>query len=333
MAMTVRTLIVRSLARFPGWRSWLALLCVVSALAAGWAPVYSATPAGVETFETPPAWIYGTSAVPPGLSSVTVTSRFIKSNSIIFLSADGTGLPNTAVPLKGLKVRNRFEGGFNVITLGFSNASANGAPFSWVAFNQADTGIFHAGRGVIPAGRNGVNITNAAATANSVIILTVDSTTQNNNFVTPNVRVQKRSNGQFSVTTIDLSRPAFDVPFNYLIANDTACFVACRNAVESGDLSVAVSTTNMNKTAGLFITPDMTGSPNAANSVPDLKVRHRLAGFFRVATINETAASVRVPFNYVIFQPPPRWEELGPTGRSGNTWSCSWTLPISWCNM
>lgn len=280
-----------------------------------------ARPGAPALAETLPDYFFGTAAVPPNLHNNEVLSRFITPQSLVFLTVDTTNWPGSDLALPGVKVNNHGKGFFTVTTLDNSSASS-GVPFNYVVFNSRKTGPYTLGQGTVPRGHPNVGITDSAVTANSIILLTVDISTIPGDAVVPGLKVNNHGAGFFTVTTLDLSTAATDIPFNYLVIDDPACFAACTGKVPTGSVNVGISSQDVNATAAVFLTVDATRAGTTDMALRGVKVNNRGAGFFTVTTDRLVrSGSSGVPFNYVVFNPPPRWEELGPAAQSGKIWS------------
>jgi len=73
----------------------------------------------------------------------------------------------------------------------------------------------------------------------------------------------------------------------------------------------------------VFLTVDGASiSGNGDVALSGVKVNNHGPGFFTVTTLALTPAQTTgIPFDWVVFEPLPIWEEYGPTGVSGNVWT------------
>ncbi len=317
----------RSLLRFPGRLStWLSLivLATVAPFTSRATPALRApVPAAASQAESLPPYFYGSSAIPPGSSSTTVASRFVNGQSRIFLTADTTSWPGSDVALAGLKVLHHVNGSFTVATLDGSAAPSSaisGLPFNYVVFNTTSLGSTIIGSATIPAGQHVTQLNVLQVAWTSVFLLTVD--VNGNSTPVPGVKINDHGAGFFSVATLDTRNVPFDLTFNYYINLSIDCYNACRGQIPAGVPHVGVSTAAVASPSAVFLTPDASTIPGADVILPGIKVNNHGSAFFTVTTDRLVAAPASgIPFDYVIIQPPPQWEELGPTGRSGKTWT------------
>jgi len=271
--------------------------------------------------ESPPFYFYGTAAIPSGFRSTDISSRFLTPNSRILLTVDTTAVPGSDVALPGVMVRNKGNGYFTVATLDRSVAPASGVPFNYIVFSVPNINGSVLGSAKIPAGVYNTGVNLGAATANSIILLTVDESSFSSDVAVPGLKVNNHGAGFFSVTTLNLATaPSSGIPFNYLIVNGD--FIANRGKVPAGVYNTSVSNTSIANPSGVFLTVDATTIAGADVALPGVKVNNHGGSFFTVTTDKLTSApSTGVPYNYVVFQPPPQWEDLGPTALSGNSWT------------
>lgn len=271
--------------------------------------------------ESPPLYFYGTAAIPSGFRNTDISSRFITANSKILLTVDTTAVPGSDVALPGVMVRSKGNGYFTVSTLDRSIAPPSGIPFNYIVFNVPNIGGSVLGSAQIPKGVYNTGVNSGAATANSIILLTVDESSLATDVAVSGLKVNNHGAGFFSVTTLSLATaPNSGIPFTYLIVNGD--FMAGTGKVPASVYNAGVNNTSIANPSGVFLTVDATTIPGSDVSLPGLKVNNHGGSFFTVTTDKLTSApSTGVPYNYVVFQPPPQWEELGPTALSGNSWT------------
>jgi hypothetical protein len=335
----------------PRSRHLVALLAMLSAAAFGGAfPTASPTDAAIAAAPkvasaidavTPPGqteaipdYFYGSSAVPPGTLIDRVYNRFILSSSVVFLAVDTTSWPQNDLSLPGLVLVGQADGFFDVKALTDANAPPPGIPYSYVVFNARATGPYIIGDdGAIPSGGYNGSVSNSAVKSTSEVFLTSRAIGESRRAL-PDVKVNNHGAGFFTVTTTNNAVPAGGEHFNYLIVNEvgfsggqfySGCRQICGTAVvPQGHTNVGVPFAGVSAPAAVFVTEDITRLP-ADNALPAIKVNNHGAGFFTATTANlslaPTTALGGIPFNFLVFQPPHQWEEYGPTGRSGNTWT------------
>ena len=277
-------------------------------------------PAQPAALEAPPPYFYGTGAIPPGYRKTIILNRFASLSSRILLSVDTTAWPGGDVSLPGVKVRARGNGYFEVATLDGSLAPASGVPFNFVVFNTSSVGSSIIGTAQIAAGTHNVGVNLGSITANSIVLLTVDTTSTGYDSLLTGLKVNNHGAGFFTVTTLDLSNPPVTLPFTYLVVNSD--FQAGTGKIPSGIYNVGFSNFTISNPTAVFVTVDATTIPGADVSLPGVKVNNHGGSFFTVTTDRlATAPATGVPFNYLILQPPQQWEELGPYSRSANSWT------------
>lgn len=309
------------------------------------AAAFPTAPAVPGQAEPLPDLVYGSAAVPAGQAATNVYNRSVTPSSLIFLSVDTTSWPASDLSLPGLQVTIRQPGMFQVAPIDKSKAPASGIPFTFAVFNTASTGFFTVGTGTIAAGQHNTGVSVPQATATSAVILTVDrQLTAPVGFLAPvpAIKLNNHGAGFITVTTVDNSSPTVPLTFNWMVVNETgvtATFVngqlqrvpysGCRSVCGTGTIgvnsfNVGVSNTAVTPPTGVLVTSDVTNYPSDV-AVPGVKVNNHGSGFVTVTTDRlqpvPSTATKGLLFQYVLLQPPAQWEELGPTGRSGNTWA------------
>lgn len=305
----------------------LLVLTLSGSLPAAPVPVARATPPSAQEFagaaasatpaDSPPPYFYGSAAIPPGRSSTYVFSRFITLDSRIFLTVDTTAWPGTIPSLPGVQVGLVTAGRFTVTTQDQSVAPASSVPFNYVVFDPlANTSPFMVRNASLPQGQSQVRMSNSAIKPMSYILLTVDARAESASL--PALRVNGQGAGFIDVATQGLTPAPRALIFNYLVVDDDACFIACRGTVAGAP--VRVSHGYVSRPVGVFLTVNTSRAPGTFGALPAIKVQARGAGFFTASSLGTPPPS-QVPFDYVLFFPPSRWEEHGPTGQSGNVWT------------
>jgi photosystem II stability/assembly factor-like uncharacterized protein len=278
------------------------------------------------TIDNPP--LYGWAAIMRGNAATDVANRLIAPSSLVFLTDDTTSWPSSDVSIRGVRENNQGPGFFTVSTLDQSLAPSSGIPFNYLVLNATSGTIdglsYLAGRATIPSGAHNAGVTLSGVTATSIILLTVDASSISGNVVLPGLKINNKGSGFFTVTTLGLeAAPSTGIPFNYLVVNPGfATIYTGTGRVPAGVTNTGVNTQSSNNPAGVFLTVDATTIPGADVALPGVKVNNHGAGFFTITTTGLTnAPSTGVPFDWLVVEPPARWEELGPTGTSGNVWT------------
>ena len=283
-------------------------------------------------------YFYGNAGIPRGLSSTEVGHRYIDPDSLVFLTVDTTAVPGGDVALPGVRLNNREQGFITISTLDESNASEPcGVPLSYLVVNRLSGTMgplsYTTGTGAIPAHADHVGVNAAAAQPNSTILLTVDATVINESMHLPGLKVNDKGSGWFTVTTLGLENaPSTGIPFNWMIVNGGLSLLAgSGNAIPNGVHNVGCNSSAVSMPAAVFLTVDATSIPGATDvKLPGIKVNNHGPGWFAVTTgMNTNAPSTGVPFGWLVVQPPPRWEEYGPTALSGNCWTMAFD-PTNW---
>ena len=332
-----------------GSRRRLALVVVALAttLVVGAFPALAASPpsgalpaaitASPSQAEPLPDMFYASAAIPSGKTQTDIYDRRVTPNSLIFLTVDTTAWPGPDLSLPGLEVTVRQDGFFQVATLDNSQAPPPGINFTYAVFNSFSFGGFTVGSGTIPAGVHKVGVPIPVARSTSAVILTVDRQlpeAESTLAAVPGVKLSNHGNRFITVTTLDDSAAPVPIPFNWMLFNKTVtipgrfpadggCQPTCgTGTIPVGVPNVAISNSSLTSPSGVLLTVDVT-SYHRDIGVPGVKVNNHGSGFFTVTTDREqpvqSSASNGLPFQYFILQPPAAWEELGPTGRSGNT--------------
>jgi hypothetical protein len=292
----------------------------------------SVTPTGGS--EPLPDYFYGSSAVPPGTLIDRVYNRAILPSSVVFLQVDTTTWPQSDLSLPELMLVGQGDGYFDVKALTDQNAPSPGIPYTYVVFNARITGAFTAGDDgfIAGTGYNG-SVSSAAVKSTSVVFLTPRAIGEPRRPLQP-LKVNNHGTGFFTVTTTTDIPPSGGEHFNYLIVNEvgfaggqlySGCRTLCGSyVVQQGKPNVGVPFAGVSAPAAVLVTEDVTKLPSDT-ALSGIKVNNHGAGFFTVTTDNLSAAPSTqqggIPFNFVVIQPPHAWEEYGPTGRSGNTWT------------
>jgi hypothetical protein len=191
---------------------------------------------------------------------------------------------------------------------------------------------YTAGTSAIPAHADHVGINAAAAQPNSTILLTVDATVINESVHLPGLKVNNKGSGSFTVTTLGLENaPSTGIPFNWMIVNGGLSLLAgSGNAIPQGVHNIGCNSSVVSMPAAVFLTVDASSISGAEVALPGVKVNNHGPGWFTVTTgMNTNAPSTGVPFDWLVVQPPPRWEEYGPTAASGNCWTVAFD-PTDW---
>ena len=282
-------------------------------------------------------YFYGNAGIPRGQNATEVGHRYINADSLVFLTVDTTAVPGADVALPGVRLNNRGQGFITIATLDESAASEPcGIPLSYLVVNQLSGTMgplsYTTGTGVMPANTNLFGINAAAASPDSAILLTVDATSINEGVNLPGLKVNDKFSGQFIVSTLGLENaPSTGIPFNWMIVNGGLSLLAgSGNAIPQGVHNIGVSSAAVSIPAAVFLTVDASSIPGAEVALPGVKVNNHGPGWFTVTTEGNTnAPSTGVPFDWLVVQPPPRWEEYGPIAASGNCWTMAFD-PANW---
>ena len=224
---------------------------------------------------------------------------------------------------------NHGPGYFTVSTLDQSAAPASGIPFNYLVLNATSGTIdglsYLAGRATVPAGTHNAGVTLAGVTAASIVMLTVDASSIAGSAVLPGLKINNKGSGFFTGDdAAPRGGPRDRDPVQLSRGGPRFRHDLCRHRARAGGrvTNTGVSTQSSNNPAGVFLTVDATTIPGADVALPGVKVNNHGAGFFTVTTTGLTSApSTGVPFDWLVVEPPARWEELGPTGTSGDIWT------------
>jgi hypothetical protein len=283
-------------------------------------------------------YFYGNAGIPRGRNATEVGHRYINADSLVFLTVDTTAVPSGDVALPGVRLNNRGQGFITIATLDESKASEPcGVPLAYLIVNRLSGTMgplsYTTGTCSIPAHADHVGINTTAAQPNSTILLTVDATLINESVHLPGLKVNNKGSGWFTVTTLGLDNaPSTSIPFNWMIVNgDSSALTGSSSAIPHSVYNLGCTSTAVSMPAAVFLTVDATSIPGATDEkLPGVKVNNHGDGWFTVTTEKNTnAPSTGVPFGWLVVQPPPRWEEYGPTGLSGNCWSIA-VDPTNW---
>jgi hypothetical protein len=305
--------------------------------------------------EALPDYFFGQAAIPPGSRDVAVYNRFITKASVVFLQVDTTPWPQQDLALPEVRLETQQDGLFSASTIDTSTAPAPGIPFNYVVFNALQTGPFTVGSdGYIPAGQYNTGVNRSEVQPSSEVFLTVNSTavpigsgglesSLERNQVKQPLKVNNHGSGFLTVTTAgDVAPGGAGEHFNYLIVNEVGTtltlvngqarpvpYFGCRSlcgtkTLPAGQTKVGVSFASTSPPAMVLVTPDVTTLTNDT-ALPGIKVTSHGSGSFSTSTDMLTAAPSTpaggIPFNFLVISPANKWEEYGPTGRSGNTWT------------
>ncbi len=275
----------------------------------------------VRAAEFPTSYLHGSAAIPRGSFGQWVYDRRILSNALIFVSVDTSAMQGLNWSLPGIKVANHVAGRFFVTTSDLSTASV-GVPFTYVILNATAIGNMRAFQATIPAGSVGTTVSDSTATTSSNIVLTIDTTGSGVGAV-PALKVAQKAGGSFAVRTANgTAAPSGGIRFNAMVVNGSASpFLSGRGTIPSGTTNTSLIVNGVSLSAAVLVTSD-TSTIGASISVAGVKLSAHSAGSMKVSTERlTTAPGSGLPFDFVVVQPVRGWEELGPTGRSGNSWA------------
>ena len=295
--------------------------------------IYQGTGAGRQAIWTSTAipYFYGNAGIPRGQSATEVGHRYIGPHSLVFLTVDTTAVPGGYdVALPGVRLNNRKQSFITISTLDESSASEScGVPLSYLVVNQLNGTIgplsYTTGTGAIAAHADSGKINTVVARPDSTILLTVDATLINDSVHLPGLKVSKKDSGSFTVTTLGLEKaPPTGIRFNWMIVNGgSSALAGSSSVIPHGAHNISWSSTAVSKPAAVFLTVDASSLHEVHDvALPGVKVNNHGDGWFTVTTSRNTnAPESGVPFDWLVVQPPPRWEEYGPTVLSGNCWT------------
>jgi photosystem II stability/assembly factor-like uncharacterized protein len=314
-------------------------VAVLSLLAAV-PPRAAAAPPPPGQSENLPDSITGTGFIVNGNTSALIDDRRVTRTSAVFAAVDATSWPKGDVALPGVKVNVVTDGRFTVHTLDEQPAPVSGVPFVYFVMNAKSLpftlgGSLTASAGQIETNGQQVVVNDPAVKTTSAVILSI-TTNGLPSIALPPIKITNKQDGTFTVRTFNGSASPGTLRFNYLVVNEAGlvpgsngvsstyheCRLVCGTMSIPGPSSgVRVSKPAASAVSAIFATPNTSGT-GQTTPIPGIKVQTHGAGFFRVNTARlEATPSSGLQFDYVILSPNKFWEEYGPTGRSGNTWT------------
>jgi hypothetical protein len=258
-----------------------------------------------------------------------VGDRAIQPGSRVFVTVDTTEVPGADVSVPALRVNGRGDGYVTVSTLsGDPTDAQSGVPFEYLAVNAAGGSIgamsYISGHATIPAGQHNVGVSAIQAKPDSTILLTVDESDLATDVPVAGVKINNKGNGYFSVTTLDLSNAPSPtgIPFDWMVVNGPTSERGT-TAIPKGQYHVGLTNGAIRRTSAVLLTADATSLGGASDvQLPSVKLNNHGDGFATVTTVHDSNAPAGgVPFDWLVVDPPARWEEYGPTAESGNVWT------------